>query len=116
MADFLREIRDISTLRHRQEEVTESSEHRRADEKLPDITLSHSERALFLRENDVAHDLEGEMSEQKSGEDNRSTGGGFPVTLDLFLLTSCSLGAWSRSPDRLRCDNRDPDPTTGWAT
>ncbi|KAG9317824.1 vacuolar protein 14 C-terminal Fig4p binding-domain-containing protein [Chiua virens] len=34
LADFLREIRDISALRHRQEEIAESSEQRRADEKL----------------------------------------------------------------------------------
>lgn len=107
MADFLREIRDISTLRHRQEEIAESSEQRRTDEKLPDITLSNSERALFISENDVTHDHdgEGELSEQKSEKDNRNTGGGVSFTLYLSLFISYSLDTWSRSSDRLRGDN-----------
>lgn len=116
MADFLREIRDISVLRHRQGEIAESSEQRRADEKLPDITLSHSERALFIRENDVAHDHDGELSEQKSDKDNRSTGGAIPATLILSLLMSCSLGARSRCPNRLCGDNRDSDSAAGRTT
>ncbi|KAG8219009.1 vacuolar protein 14 C-terminal Fig4p binding-domain-containing protein [Butyriboletus roseoflavus] len=78
LADFLREIREISALRHRQEEITESLEQHRADEKLPDITLSHSERALFIREDDVTHDLDGELNEQKSEKDNRNTGAWIP--------------------------------------
>ncbi|KAG6373813.1 vacuolar protein 14 C-terminal Fig4p binding-domain-containing protein [Boletus reticuloceps] len=78
LADFLREIRDISTLRHRQEETAELPEQRRADEKLPDISLSHSERALFIRESDITHDHDGEVSEPKSEKDNRSTGAWVP--------------------------------------
>lgn len=104
MADFLREIRDISALRHRQEEIAESSEQRRADEKLPDITLSHSERALFIREGDVIHD-DAEVSEQKSEMEHRTTGGGVSFAFGQSLLTSRSLGTRSRSSDRLRGNN-----------
>lgn len=87
MADFLREIREISALRHRQEEISESSEQRRVDEKLPDITLSHSERALFIPEDDVTHDHDGELSEQKSEKDNRGTGGGVVISLCIYLYS-----------------------------
>lgn len=105
MADFLREIRDISALRHRQEEIAESSEQRRADEKLPDITLSHSERALFIREDDVIPDHDVELNEQKSEMDRRSTGGGLSFILSQSLLTGHSLGARPRCPNRLRGNN-----------
>ncbi|KIJ13274.1 hypothetical protein PAXINDRAFT_177021 [Paxillus involutus ATCC 200175] len=78
LADFLREIRDISVLRQRREDVAESSEQRRSDEKLPDITLSHSERALFIPENDVICDYDGEFSEHKPEKEIRSTGAWVP--------------------------------------
>lgn len=104
MADFLREIRDISALRHRQEEIAESSEQRRADEKLPDITLSHSERALFLREGEAVHDHDAELSEQKSEKDHRTTGSEVSLAFGLSLLMIYSLGTWSRSSNRL-CSN-----------
>ncbi|KIJ69781.1 hypothetical protein HYDPIDRAFT_22946 [Hydnomerulius pinastri MD-312] len=74
LADFLREIRDVSVIRQRQEDLAESFEQRRSDEKLPDITMSHTERALFIPESDVTHDYDGEYSEHKSEKDNRSTG------------------------------------------
>lgn len=75
------------------------------DEKLPDITLSHSERALFIRENDVTLDHDAEVNEQRSEKDNRTTGGGVHIVFDLSLLTSCSLDTRSRSTDRLCGDN-----------
>lgn len=60
LADFLREIRDVSIVRRRNEEHAKTKKDkeqfepiRRPDaDKLPDITLSHPERAAFLQEND----------------------------------------------------------------
>ena len=73
LADFLREIRDVSIVRKRNEEaykakrVQEQAEPpRRPDsekDNLPDITLSHPERAVFIQENDrPAPDSDGERS------------------------------------------------------
>jgi vacuole morphology and inheritance protein 14 len=77
LADFLREIRDVSMVRQRKEEHAESSDLRRSDEKLPDITMSHSERALFIPESDFGHDHDGEYSlkDEHKSEDYRGTGG-----------------------------------------
>ncbi|KAG1901673.1 vacuolar protein 14 C-terminal Fig4p binding-domain-containing protein [Suillus fuscotomentosus] len=76
LADFLREIRDVSMVRQRKEEHDESSDLRRPDEKLPDITMSHSERALFIPESDFGHDHDGEFSlkDEHKSEDYRGTG------------------------------------------
>ncbi|KAG1735700.1 vacuolar protein 14 C-terminal Fig4p binding-domain-containing protein [Suillus paluster] len=76
LADFLREIRDVSMVRQRKEEHAESFDLRRSDEKLPDITMSHSERALFIPESDFAHDCDGEYSlkDEHKSEDYRGTG------------------------------------------
>ncbi|KAG2033639.1 vacuolar protein 14 C-terminal Fig4p binding-domain-containing protein, partial [Suillus americanus] len=76
LADFLREIKDVSMVRQRKEEHAESSDLRRSDEKLPDITMSHSERALFIPESDFGHDHDGEYSlkDEHRSEDYRGTG------------------------------------------
>ncbi|KAH7919535.1 ARM repeat-containing protein [Leucogyrophana mollusca] len=82
LADFLREIRDVSVVRRRQEDHADgTSEHRPAEENLPDITLSHSEHALFIPERDVVRDHDGEYSmkdEPKSEKDIRGTGAWVP--------------------------------------
>ncbi|KAG0702425.1 vacuolar protein 14 C-terminal Fig4p binding-domain-containing protein [Suillus ampliporus] len=74
LADFLREIRDVSVVRQRKEEHAESSDLRRSDEKLPDITMSHSERALFIPESDFDHDGEYSLKDEHKSEDYRGTG------------------------------------------
>ncbi|KAH7887391.1 vacuolar protein 14 C-terminal Fig4p binding-domain-containing protein [Phlebopus sp. FC_14] len=74
LADFLREIHEVSVIHQRQEEYVESSEQRRPDEALPDITMSHNERALFIPESDGVHDHEVEFSERKPQKANRTTG------------------------------------------
>ncbi|KAH7916223.1 vacuolar protein 14 C-terminal Fig4p binding-domain-containing protein [Hygrophoropsis aurantiaca] len=83
LADFLREIRDVSVVRQRQEDHADgASEHRRAEEKLPDITMSHSERALFIpEESEGALEIDGEYGikdEPKSEKDFRGTGAWVP--------------------------------------
>lgn len=89
LADFLREIRDVSDVRRRNEERAkfkrekEQSEPIRrptADsEKLPDITLTHSERGAFLLDHDgTVSDHEDAFShrdEVKSEVDQRDSGG-----------------------------------------
>lgn len=89
LADFLREIREVSNVRKKREEQAiikkdkELSEPiRRLDpdkEKLPDITLSHPERAAFLQEDDAAlSDTEGEQGvkdEIRSYAEHRDNGG-----------------------------------------
>ncbi|KAJ8593153.1 ARM repeat-containing protein [Rhizopogon salebrosus TDB-379] len=79
LSDFLREIRDVSIVRQRKDEHAESSDLRRSDEKLPDITMSHSERALFIPESDYAdHDGEYSLKDEHRLEDYRGTGAMVP--------------------------------------
>lgn len=59
LADFLRKLKNIASVRRRTEEKTKlarEAEHgRRAEaekDALPDITMSHPERAAFLPEGD----------------------------------------------------------------
>ena len=86
LADFLREIREVTLVQKRTEEQskakreTASTEQlRRTDtekEKLPDITLDHAERAPFLVENDEVFDNDLETTEEKQEEqESRDTGG-----------------------------------------
>ena len=89
LADFLREMRQVTMVQKRQEEqlkakreatVTEAS--RRAElekekEKLPDITMEHTERAPFI--NDIADEVfdnDVETPDDKQSEQElRDTGG-----------------------------------------
>lgn len=89
LADFLREIRDVSIVRKRCEEKDKSRREsepaesiRRGDtvkEKLPELTLENSERAIFIAENDDNSDHEKEVlkDEHASEIDYRDTGGKF---------------------------------------
>ncbi|OBZ70045.1 Protein VAC14 [Grifola frondosa] len=67
LADFLREIRDVTIVQRRHEEqlknkrdfagADQSQQARRAEgDKLPDITMAHSERAPFIPEHDDVFD------------------------------------------------------------
>jgi vacuole morphology and inheritance protein 14 len=87
LAEFLREIRDVSIMRKRNEEHAkakkdkeQSEPTRRPDaEKLPDINLSHPERAVFLQEDDDAvsdtEEQAGFKDEIKAEVDHRDNGG-----------------------------------------
>jgi vacuole morphology and inheritance protein 14 len=80
LADFLREIRDVSVVRRRHEEQAKAS--RVADlmsvkEKLPDIALS-SERAAFIPENDSDSFQDGDSllkDDHGSEAEHRDAGG-----------------------------------------
>lgn len=86
LADFLREIREVSLSQKRYEEQsklkrgTHSPENMRAtdyeQEKLPDITLSQIERAAFIPENgeDIAPGEEIVPPEDGSEKDYRDNG------------------------------------------
>lgn len=92
LADFLREVRDVTLLQKRYEahakvrkEAELEEEARRAEnerEKLPDITMIHSERALFVPENGVEDGREKERAGSELEVDHRDTGG---ECLDLFV-------------------------------
>lgn len=63
LAVFLKEIRDIARVQKHYEEKMKQREAeqkeqqgRRNDEKLPDITMSHTERAAFLPEGEGMYD------------------------------------------------------------
>jgi vacuole morphology and inheritance protein 14 len=85
LADFLREIRDVSVVQKRYEEQirlkreAEIMETIRRDpkrEELPDITAAPAERAAFIPENDVdySHDIESTHRDEATPE-TRDTGG-----------------------------------------
>lgn len=87
LADFLREIRDVTSVQKRQEEqakvkreatLAESSRRNDADrERLPDITMDHSERGAFIPEHDDVFD--NDLENHDDGQDEqevRETGGG----------------------------------------
>jgi hypothetical protein len=88
LADFLREIRDVSAVRKRYEEQLKLKQEREltepairqkhAGEILPDITVPHSERAAFIPENNTVSDHNGEpipKEDHVSEVDYRDTGG-----------------------------------------
>jgi vacuole morphology and inheritance protein 14 len=84
LADFLREVRDVTLLQKRHEEQAKvrkeaelREEARRAEnekETLPDITMMHSERALFVPENGVEEGNEKEWNGSEQEVDHRDTG------------------------------------------
>lgn len=90
LADFLREMRDIAFVQRRAEEKArlareaELDRHDGEKEKLPDITMSHPERAAFLPEDDGflgRHD-----SDIVPDAEHRDTGGLFARLFDNFFF------------------------------
>ena len=86
LADFLREIRHVTGVHHRQHEEpgkakreaeVASVRSRGVDgdrEKLPDITMLHSERATFIPENDDASILDNDSDTHLNEKDHESDG------------------------------------------
>jgi vacuole morphology and inheritance protein 14 len=85
LADFLREVREVTLLQKQHEAQAKvrrdaelEEEVRRAEnerEKLPDITMVHSERAMFVPENGVEDGREKEPTGSELEVDHRDTGG-----------------------------------------
>ena len=79
-AEFLREMKDIAIIQKKTEErrsmrEAETLEHsRRGDDKLPDITMTHPERAAFLPEGEENED--GDVVQEA---DIKDTGGMSPL-------------------------------------
>jgi len=91
LADFLREIRDISEIRRRREELTNMEDIYQSDEIQP-----NGEHAAVISDQDKEHKVDYNV--------DRGTGGGESMFLCyLIWLIWNSLGSWSRSPDRLCC-------------
>lgn len=97
LADFLREIRDVSIVRRQLDEQaktkTPAESLRRvhadpAQESLPDLTLETSERAVFIGDNDYQSSHDSEIKEDfTSIADDRDAGG----THVLAYLCQCYL-------------------------
>lgn len=95
LADFLSEMRTIAAVQKRTEEkirhIREPNVHdddRRAEDRLPDITMAHTDRAAFIPEGERLH--EGEIGSEIDIKDT----GGNPIHssvvkyTDLFALIS----------------------------
>ncbi|KAJ8468744.1 hypothetical protein ONZ51_g9455 [Trametes cubensis] len=89
LADFLREIRDVTIVQRRQEEqakakreamVAESSRRQDSErEKLPEITMDHPERAVFIPEHDDVFDNDLESHDERHEDQAiRDTGAWVP--------------------------------------
>ncbi|KAJ7167531.1 vacuolar protein 14 C-terminal Fig4p binding-domain-containing protein [Mycena filopes] len=73
LADFVREIRDVSVVRKRAEEKAQSKRDDSSSDSLPDFSVDHSERSVFIAENDGDFELLG-----TSPIDYRDTGAWVP--------------------------------------
>lgn len=86
LSDFLREMQSIATvqkprtedrIRHAREPNTHDDD-RRNEERLPDITMTHPERAAFLPEGEHLHD-----GETGSEMDSKDIGGKYSLLLKI---------------------------------
>lgn len=85
LADFLREIRDVSIVRRqldnqaKAQTPAESLRHVDIQEKLPDLTLEASERAVFINDNDYHSNYDNESATKddyaSTNVDDRDIGG-----------------------------------------
>ncbi|KAH9850815.1 ARM repeat-containing protein [Lenzites betulinus] len=105
LADFLREIKDVTLVRKRHEEqakarreatATESTRRNDADkERLPDITMDHSERGAFIAEQDDVFDNDMENHDDGHEEQEiRETGAWLPglgVRIDYAAIVEILL-------------------------
>lgn len=116
LADFLRELRDIAIVQKRAEEKARHmreleayEQARKADDRLPDITMTHPERAAFLPE--------GEANTADSSADADVKDIGSTALLQIkpssedadICLSSCSR---SRCKSRSRGYSRNPSAAT----
>ena len=113
LADFLREIKQVTFVQKRHEEqlkakreatITEASRRIEADkDKLPDITMDQSEHANFIPENDEVFDNDLETPEEKpEDQELRDTGGKHLIGELKYgpcLTAPRSLGTWPRCQD-----------------
>jgi vacuole morphology and inheritance protein 14 len=112
MADFLKEIRDISELNNRREarkkrDPVKGAQGRirgmESDEQLPNITVEYTERGgAFIPDHDGASSFaDGESVHQSQGaHDENDLGGNFPLA-DLYLSSADAISnsAWNRGQD-----------------
>lgn len=127
LAGFLREIKDVTAVRKRHEEqakakreatATESSSRRNDTERerLPDITMDHSERGAFIAEHDDVFDNDLENQEDGREEQEIRETGGEPFRTDGITMAfnvACSLATRSRCRDRLCSNCGDTSSATG---
>ncbi len=86
LADFLREIRNVTIVQKQHQEALKAKREANAleasrrpeseKEKLPDITMDHPERATFIDDNDDVFDNDpGTPDEKDTEQEPRDTGG-----------------------------------------
>ncbi|KIJ57093.1 hypothetical protein M422DRAFT_218953 [Sphaerobolus stellatus SS14] len=115
LADFLREIREVTLLQKRYEaeskvrrEAELREEARRAEnerEKLPDITMSHTERAMFVPENGPDLLREKAWNENEKEMDHRDTGTYVPgqnVHIDLAAIVEIFIAQFYDQHDEIQ--------------
>ena len=120
LADFLREIREICSLKTRIDDAkpqrrNEDGESPRAD---ADVPQEPSEQAIFLNEKDSQPFYDNEAKDDLTSEvDIRDTGGMCPPSSwkNAYDVLH-SLAPWARCQDRFCCHHRDIDTATGRRT
>ncbi|KAH9943223.1 ARM repeat-containing protein [Epithele typhae] len=110
LADFLREIKDVTQVQKRHQEILRSKQAAAAaasaaasetarrlefeEDKLPDITMDHPERATFIPENDEVFDNDLETPDEKHDAELRETGAWAPgqgVRIDYAAIVEILL-------------------------
>ncbi|EJF62368.1 ARM repeat-containing protein [Dichomitus squalens LYAD-421 SS1] len=116
LADFLREIKEVTVVQKRHEDqlkakreatITEASRRIEAEkEKLPDITMEHPERAPFISENDDVFDNDLETPDEKPEEQElRDTGAWVPgqgVRIDYAAIVEILLAQLDDQHDEIQ--------------
>jgi vacuole morphology and inheritance protein 14 len=102
LADFLREIRQITNVRKHHEEEVKAKQSiisaKQDQEVTPDVTEKSEEpQAEFLAES-VTSSAPPTYKEERDSIDDRDTGGklGFAFSRGFLSITWCSMGAWTR--------------------
>ncbi|KAF8524585.1 vacuolar protein 14 C-terminal Fig4p binding-domain-containing protein [Hysterangium stoloniferum] len=115
LADFLREVREVTSLQKRYEaeakvrrEAELREEARRAEnesERLPDITMTHSERAMFVPENGGEEWKEKEWNGSEKEVDHRDTGTWIPgqgVAIDHAAIVEILISQFDSQHDEIQ--------------
>lgn len=106
----MREIREVTLLQKRydtevkaRKEAESNEEQDNEGEKLPDITIPHTQRAMFVPENGTGP-LEGRDYYDNDEADDKDAGGRCLLYTCLLLdLRYRSVDSGARCIDRLRC-------------
>lgn len=121
LADFLREICEVTAVQQRSEEQLKAKreaaaeQSRRADpekERSQDLSAPVTERGAFLPDNEHVLVDESPLASPDEKQDGRDAGRKYSCVARIASIDLYSrLGPWSGCQDRLRCYSRDSHPT-----